>query len=481
MALLESGNVRLRTLNRADDLADLVHAVGFIPLFSNAVKGFSVEELTGGSAWWTGDPDTDPWEWRRILAADPDIAYGKFFGRNAGFVDKEFFPVFANYRRNGYDYDALYEDGLASYRSKKIMDVFGLDEEACGSELMTPEIKVKAGFTGENGERNYEGAITDLQMQTYLIICDFRRRTNRFGQEYGWHIAVLETPETKWGYRFIASGYEEKPEESLERIVSRVKAVCLCPEASDPDIRKIMGIRYPGESAVRVSAKPKEPPKPKQVRPQQLPWPENLITEIGLETVFGSNTYTPLNDDQMHGLEFALDSLKDNEKTAVLLRYKEHKTFKEVGVCFSRSNERMRQIIAKGIRKLRHPDRLKYYRDGYQGVIIRREERLRSIREAIGENGLMETLNGIDVKECELSVRAYNCLHRAGMDTLGQVVEKMNQDPWNILRVRNLGIKSLTEVIDKLEGFGVDCDPVREQAKVFYGENNSVSNPLRSK
>ena len=479
MALLESGNVRLRTLNRADDLADLVHAVGFIPLFSNAVKGFSLEELTGNGAWWTGDPDTDPWEWRKILAADPDIAYGKFFGRNAGFVDKEFFPVFANFRRNGYDYDALYEDGLASYRSKKIMDVFGLDEEACGSELMTPEIKAKAGFTGENGEKNYEGAITDLQMQTYLIIGDFRRRTNRCGQEYGWHIAVLETPETKWGYKFIASGYEEKPEESWERIIGRVKAVC--PDVAYADIRKIMGIRYPGESTVRVTTKPKEPPKPKQVRPQQLPWPENLITEIGLEAIFGLDAYTPLNDDQMHGLEFALNSLKDKEKTAVLLRYQEHKTFREVGDYFSRSNERMRQVIAKSIRKLRHPDRLKYYRDGYQGTIKMREERLRSIKEAIGEKGLLETLSEIDINECGLSVRAYNCLHRAGMDTLGQVVEKMNQDPWNILRVRNLGIKSLAEVIDKLEGFGVDCDPVREQAKIFYGENNSVSNPLRSK
>ena len=153
MTLQESGNARLRELNSADDLADLVHAVGFIPLFSNAVKGFSVEELTRGSAWWTGDPDTDPWEWRKMLAVDPDIAYGKFFGRNAGFVDKDFFPVFANYRRNGYDYDALYEDGLASHRSKKIMDVFGLDEEACGSELMTPEIRAKAGFARETARR----------------------------------------------------------------------------------------------------------------------------------------------------------------------------------------------------------------------------------------------------------------------------------------------------------------------------------------
>ena len=49
MTLQESGNARLRELNSADDLADLVHAVGFIPLFSNAVKGFSCRKrLFGG-------------------------------------------------------------------------------------------------------------------------------------------------------------------------------------------------------------------------------------------------------------------------------------------------------------------------------------------------------------------------------------------------------------------------------------------------
>lgn len=472
MTLQESGNARLRELNSADDLADLVHAVGFIPLFSNAVKGFSVEELTRGSAWWTGDPDTDPWEWRKMLAVDPDIAYGKFFGRNAGFVDKDFFPVFANYRRNGYDYDALYEDGLASHRSKKIMDVFGLDEEACGSELMTPEIRAKAGFARENGEKNYEGAITDLQMQTYLITGDFRRRTNRFGQEYGWHIAVLETPETKWGYKFIASGYEEEPTESWERIVSRVKAVC--PDASDADIRKIMGIRYPGESAVRVSAKPKETPTPKQVRPQKLPWPENLITEIGLEKVFGSDTYTPLNDDQMHGLEFAMDSLKDKEQTALLLRYKDHMTLNDTGEQFSLSRERIRQILAKGIRKLRHPDRLKYIRDGLQGTVRKMEEDKRRIRESIEKNGVMETLHLIGLEDCGFSIRAYNCLKRAGLTTLGEVADKVAGDPAFIVRIRSLGMKSLIEVVDKLESYGVDCDPVRKESIIIYGDRNTL-------
>ena len=141
----------------------------------------------------------------------------------------------------------------------------------------------------------------------------------------------------------------------------------------------------------------------------------------------------------------------------------------------------MRQIIQKCIRKLRNPIRLVYYRDGYQGVLGRREKEKRRIREAAEKNGLMETLNGIDIREAEFSVRTFNCLHRAGLNTLGQVVERMKQDPFEILKIRNLGIKSLEELVNKLEGYGVDCDPIRDNAKFFYGENNRVSNPLNGK
>ena len=248
----------------------------------------------------------------------------------------------------------------------------------------------------------------------------------------------------------------------------------VCPDAADADIRKIMGIRYPGESAVRASAKPKEPPVPKQVRPQKLPWPENLITEIGLEKVFGSDTYTPLSDDQMCGLEFAMDSLKDKEQTALLLRYKDHMTLNDTGEQFSLSRERIRQILAKGIRKLRHPDRLKYIRDGLQGTVRKMEEDKRRIRESIEKNGVMETLHLIGLEDCGFSIRAYNCLKRAGLTTLGEAADKVAGDPAFIVRIRSLGMKSLIEVVDKLESYGVDCDPVRKESIIIYGDRNTL-------
>jgi len=201
-----------RRLKSWRELIDRVNEVGFLPLFKNNIPGFSVEEQVSDLFWWTGDPAQDPWEWREIIARSGEVAYGKFFGNKAGFVSREWFPHFANYRREGYDFDARWDDEKASMRCKKIMDCF----EAEGS-LPSNILKQLAGFD-KGGEKNFEGTVTQLQMQTYLVIRDFRRRKNKMGFEYGMPVSVFSTPEALWGYEHISSAYGFAPEESLERI-----------------------------------------------------------------------------------------------------------------------------------------------------------------------------------------------------------------------------------------------------------------------
>ena len=246
------------------DAADLIHRIGFLPLFSNSIPGFSIEEHVPAKQWWTGVPDKDPWEWRMILAADDSIAYGKFFNRGAGFISKEMFPAFANYRRNGYDFEALFEDELASYRAKKVMDVFEMDDESVGKEILTSEVKNLAGFGKDGGEKNFEGVLTELQMQTYLIISSFRQRKNKKGESYGWHLGVASTPETKWGREFVTDSYSEDPRVSWEKIAARMKKHF--PEAADDQIRKLLGINYPGETA-----------KPEKEKKQKIRLPKEWI------------------------------------------------------------------------------------------------------------------------------------------------------------------------------------------------------------
>jgi DNA-directed RNA polymerase subunit alpha (EC 2.7.7.6) len=59
-------------------------------------------------------------------------------------------------------------------------------------------------------------------------------------------------------------------------------------------------------------------------------------------------------------------------------------------------------------------------------------------------------LSGIPIEELELSVRAFNCLKRAEINTLDQLAEKTEEE---LGRVRNLGKKSIDEIIEKLAQF----------------------------
>ena len=50
------------------ELVKWIKEVGFLPLFGNGVRGFSVEEHVSPDYWWTGDREQDPWEWREVIA-----------------------------------------------------------------------------------------------------------------------------------------------------------------------------------------------------------------------------------------------------------------------------------------------------------------------------------------------------------------------------------------------------------------------------
>lgn len=228
-------------VHSADELLDVIERVGFLPLFSNEVDGFSVENMTDADCWWNGDVKTDPWEWRAVLARTGKVAYGKFFRNKAGFVSKKWFPEFANYRRDGYDFDARYEDGKAGYKEKLIMDVLWPEgceiwESSSKSEIFSNNLKEKAGF-GKGGEKGFEGTLAKLQMGSYLTVKDFRPRLNKKGEEYGWAVAVYTLPEYLWGYEFVTGRYKESPDASHKKIVNQIKKHFKSDEKS---IRKVV-------------------------------------------------------------------------------------------------------------------------------------------------------------------------------------------------------------------------------------------------
>ncbi len=63
------------------------------------------------------------------------------------------------------------------------------------------------------------------------------------------------------------------------------------------------------------------------------------------------------------------------------------------------------------------------------------------------------------IEELDLSVRSYNCLKRAGINTVEDLTNKTEDD---MMKVRNLGRKSLEEVVQKLEAMGLSLAPTEE-------------------
>jgi len=64
-----------------------------------------------------------------------------------------------------------------------------------------------------------------------------------------------------------------------------------------------------------------------------------------------------------------------------------------------------------------------------------------------------EKVLDLNIEELDLSVRSYNCLKRAGVNTVEDLVNKTEDD---MMKVRNLGRKSLEEVLQKMESLGLN-------------------------
>ena len=168
------------------------------------------------------------------------------------------------------------------------------------------------------------------------------------------------------------------------------------------------------------------------------------------------------------GIMEATKTLHDREQKVLELRFRQGLTLKETGAEFGVTTERIRQIEAKALRKMRHPSRWKQYR------MVEVEKLWEAERAVSGwelENiTLRMRLDGMDqvatapevpsptevyLDEMNLSVRSFNCLRRAGYDKLSDLAGvKMSE----LAVVRNLGKRSLEEIVAKLREYGVEME-----------------------
>lgn len=173
------------------------------------------------------------------------------------------------------------------------------------------------------------------------------------------------------------------------------------------------------------------------------------------------------------GVEAAIEELNERERQVLKLRYINGLTLEKTANMFDVTRERVRQIEARALRKLHYPRRVKMYllstpeetealnaengRLRRENVTLR--EKVTRIKKAAGitekeqERGF--TIKDIPISDLDLSVRSYNCLSRAGYRTTDALSTLTKSQ---LRKVRNLGRKSVEEVLYKLAELGIELE-----------------------
>ena len=208
-------------------------------------------------------------------------------------------------------------------------------------------------------------------------------------------------------------------------------------------------------------------------------YPRNLLA-----AVFGED-HVPqeLPSDIEQSLDYVLGTVSEREAKVLRMKYQEGEAIKDIASLFGVSSERVRQIIRKGERLLRHPSRSRYLRKGCAAVA--KEESLRGqlLEQQTGklEECIRSTLqperfsgplseipdahdrvdtilarSGIDtVEDMKPSVRLCNTLRRNGID---YVWELCFAQPNEILQLKFTGARQLAEIERLLKPYDLSLD-----------------------
>lgn len=196
----------------------------------------------------------------------------------------------------------------------------------------------------------------------------------------------------------------------------------------------------------------------------KVSYPDNLI-----EVLFGDCELVDINYIEEHfeeNIKEVFETISEREQLVIELRYIEGYTLEAIGNQLVVTRERVRQIESRAIRRLRHPARL--YKLRYGKEVVNLQDDIKKLTEelVIKKNFLINLINNPKLitisteeivsqkplEDLDLSVRSYNCLRRANIHTIGDLLEKSERD---LTKVRNLGNRSLQEVKQKLYYIGL--------------------------
>lgn len=221
----------------AETMYDAIMDLGIVPFFENAVRGWSVEEMTPHEYWFDGDV-LGPWDWKIDCVQSGDIVYGKFLGGKAAFASVRWYRELRAWRLSRLSPVILSD----VEKSRTSQDAAILDYIGTNGAITIKEVR---GLLGVK-KAAADAAVTRLQMQCRVVTGDLTRVYRGPDLHYnGWQVASFTTPESLYGpsdFPFGRSSVdplstEGTPAESLERLLEHISEVSGC-----KDRKKIMKV-----------------------------------------------------------------------------------------------------------------------------------------------------------------------------------------------------------------------------------------------
>lgn len=222
--------MRRGEIHSGAELAEYIQQIGFLPLLESGISGFSAMDIVDDDCRYVVFPDGGwdwpLWKWKGPIVAEGSCVYGKFFDKKAGFVSREWWPDFCNYRRSRH---AVPEEGSIEEAILTTLREHG--------SLITRELRAACGFNGTKMRGKFDAYITRLQMACRIVTEDFVYPRDRHNREYGWGWSLLTTPEERYGRD--ACRCERSPEESFSRLQAHFQEIL--PWATERQLLKLIG------------------------------------------------------------------------------------------------------------------------------------------------------------------------------------------------------------------------------------------------
>lgn len=218
-------------IHSCPELMECIRTLGFLPLLESGIDGFSAEAMMAAECRYRPLPDGGwewpLWRWKGPVVTEGDCVYGKFFASKAGFISRAWWPDFLNWRRHAYPLpDEESADGTVEAIILATLREYG--------SMVSRDLRAACGMVGPKMRGRFDAYVTRLQMGCHIVTEDFVYPRDKHGQEYGWGLSLLTTPERLLG----PSSCQHTPQQSHALMLQHLRQ--LLPEATEKQLLKLL-------------------------------------------------------------------------------------------------------------------------------------------------------------------------------------------------------------------------------------------------